>query len=155
MGLQRKSCTTVAGELKLPLNQALAIFNKAMRKFSDYFDRVCLSAIEQTMQEVNKNLEDTTISFRPTEVTLEEELKSGELEIRERQKRDRESLFDELGIANVIGGGDNNGKLSQYAIRATDEEWAERTMKLSNAKQIGIVSMKAPKRQVHLVGISP
>lgn len=149
MGLQRKNADTVSTELNLPRSQVLAIFNKSVRKFSDYFDRICASAIEDAMSEEHKNVEQATASFKPTPVTLEEEIKSGEQEIRERQKRDKESLFAELGISDVVNG-NKNGQLSQFAIKATDEEWEKttRNLKLSNAKSIGggIVSVKAPKR---------
>lgn len=146
-GLQRKTSNAVATELNLPASQVLAIFNKAIRKFSSYFDRICASAIEEAMKDEHKNIEAVKASLKPTAVSLEDEIKSGEQEIRERQKRDRESLFAELGISDVIEG-NKNGQLSQFAIKATDEEWAGtlRTLKLSNAKPIGIVSVKAPKR---------
>jgi hypothetical protein len=149
MGLQRKDSKTVSSELNLPLSQVLAFFNKAIRKFSDYFDRICASAIEDAMHDDHKNVEKATASLKPTAVSLEDEIKSGEQEIRERQKRDKESLFSELGISDMVNG-NNNGQLSQFAIKATDDEWAGtlRSLKLSNAKPIGIVSVKAPKRQV-------
>lgn len=151
LGLQHKSSSIVATELGLPLSQVLSLFNKAIRKFSEYFDRICASAIEEAMSEEHKNVEKATASLKPTSVTLEEELQSGEKEIRERQKRDREALFAELGISDVING-NKDGQLSQYAIKATDDEWAGtlRNLKLSNAKPIGIVSVKAPKRHVFL-----
>lgn len=127
MGLQRKNAGIVSSELKLPTNQVLAIFNKAIRKLSEYFDRICVSAIEAAMQETHKNVEAVIASLKPTTVSLEEEIKSGEQEIRERQKRDRASLFAELGISDVIAG-NHSGQLSQYAIKATDEEWAGKTL---------------------------
>jgi hypothetical protein len=65
MGLQRKSAEVMASELDIPLNQALALYNKALRKFSDYFDRICMSSIEQDVE--------TTSAFPPN-VIVEEEL---------------------------------------------------------------------------------
>ncbi|KAI6182608.1 RNA cytidine acetyltransferase [Aphelenchoides bicaudatus] len=143
LGLQRKNSNKVATELNLPVSQVLALFSKAIHKFSTYFDQMCVAAIEESMKDEHK----TVKSLKPTKVSLQEELKSGEQEVRQRQKRDRESLFAELGISDALSGNEK-GQLSQFAIKATDDEWAGtlRTLKLSNAKPIGIVSVKAPKR---------
>jgi len=51
MGLQRKTANMVAAELNLPVSQLLANFNKLIRKFTDYFDRICTTAIKKTMGE--------------------------------------------------------------------------------------------------------
>ncbi|KAI6207695.1 RNA cytidine acetyltransferase [Aphelenchoides besseyi] len=145
MGLQRKSADTTATELNLLNNQVMAHFNKAMRKLSDYFDRVCESAIEAEMN--GGKAESTIERLKPTSISLEDELKNAEQEIRARQDKDRQNLLTELGLGDVLTG-NKTGQLSQFAIKASDEEWAGalKNVKLSNAKTGGIVSIKAAKR---------
>ncbi|KAI6203059.1 RNA cytidine acetyltransferase [Aphelenchoides besseyi] len=146
MGLQRKSADITATELNLLNNQVMAHFNKAMRKLSDHFDRVCESAIEAEMND--GKVESTIERLKPTTISLEDELKNAEQEIRARQDKDRQNLLTELGLGDVLTG-NKTGQLSQFAIKASgNEEWAGalKNVKLSNAKTGGIVSIKAAKR---------
>jgi len=136
MGLQRKNADVVAAELGIPESQMLANFNKAMLKFSNHFDALCMSAIEESA-EVPMSAVDT---LYPTSTTLEEDLNAAEQEIRARQSRDKHNLLEELGI--------ERGQLSQFAIKASSDEWAGAlaSLRLTNARPGGILSIKAPKR---------
>lgn len=50
LGLQYKHIDIVSAELKLPASQALALFNKAMRKFTMYFKRIYEKDVERKMK---------------------------------------------------------------------------------------------------------
>lgn len=50
LGLQYKHIDTVSTELKLPASQALALFNKAVRKFTMYFKRIYEKDVEKKMK---------------------------------------------------------------------------------------------------------
>ena len=46
IGLQHKSIDAVSGELKLPVQQALALFNKMIKKVTKYFKNIYENEIE-------------------------------------------------------------------------------------------------------------
>ncbi|MFH4980783.1 hypothetical protein AB6A40_007492 [Gnathostoma spinigerum] len=50
LGLQHKSMTTLAAELDLPSNQLQALFNKAIRHLSEFFDSLCKEAIAERLE---------------------------------------------------------------------------------------------------------
>ena len=56
MGLQHKYIESVATELKLPISQALALFNKSIRKFTQYFKRMYEKDIEKGMKKAEKQV---------------------------------------------------------------------------------------------------
>lgn len=48
MGLQHKDVDQVSGELNIPVSQILALFNKAVRKFNNYFKKIYEEEIEKS-----------------------------------------------------------------------------------------------------------
>lgn len=54
LGLQYKPVDNVSEELKLPGSQSLALFNKAMRKFTNHFKSIYESDIEKTIKSKNR-----------------------------------------------------------------------------------------------------
>lgn len=62
MGLQHKYIETVSTELKLPVSQALALFNKAIRKFTQYFKKMYEMDIEKGMKKAEKKVIDLIVS---------------------------------------------------------------------------------------------
>lgn len=124
----------VAKELDLPVNQSFALLNKAIRRLSEYFDGVCKLAIEQQLTaNSNPNMAEIVKDLQPTVRSLEEDLREAESEIRERQEKDKQKLGRELGHLN-----------KQFAIRGTDEDWADAVghIDLNQAKG-GIISVKS------------
>lgn len=45
IGLQHKTVDVLVCELDLPANQILALFNKTIRRLSEYLDQLCLDAV--------------------------------------------------------------------------------------------------------------
>lgn len=110
------------------------VFNRiftGIRKLSDHFDRLCMSAIEA--KSTKSAVRD--VHMEPTARSLEEDLKEAEAEIKNRQKRDKEKLMQELGSS-----------LKEFAVKGADDDWqsALNDVNLSSAKKAsGIISIKS------------
>ena len=63
LGLQHKNMDTISGELKLPVSQALALFNKAMRKFTQHFKKIYQSDIEKDMKKKDGKVTRPHVTF--------------------------------------------------------------------------------------------
>ncbi|VDK71693.1 unnamed protein product [Gongylonema pulchrum] len=46
---KHKTVDTLVVELDVPANQLLALFNKAIRRLSEYLDQLCMDAVRQEM----------------------------------------------------------------------------------------------------------
>lgn len=135
IGLQRKSIDVLAKDLNIEHSQLMALFNKVMRKFSDYLDNLCKDSIEITTRDVS--------NLKPTERSLADELKHAENEIRLRQAKDKLNLQESLGLDSKM-----SGVLKQFAIKASEQEFEKAAQKihLAHAKG-GILSVKADTSQ--------
>uniref|UniRef100_A0A1I7Y929 RNA cytidine acetyltransferase n=1 Tax=Steinernema glaseri TaxID=37863 RepID=A0A1I7Y929_9BILA len=135
LGLQHKTVDDLVKELEMPANQVLALFSKTMRRFSDHFDSLCMNALEG--QIVKKKETNTSSGGGPEmeamPMSLEEDLREAEEDIKRRQKRDRAKLEKELGTS-----------FKEYAIKGSDEQWANAlsTVKLDHAKS-SIISVQS------------
>lgn len=71
-GLQHKTVDILVKELDLPANQLLALFNKAIRKLSEYLDQLCMDAVrhEIDVQQTNEHSADVT-SMQPVPISLD------------------------------------------------------------------------------------
>lgn len=103
------------------LVQIWAIHSKAIRKLADCFDSICEDAIRRQIEgekSANNKVGGTPGAeeelLRPLDVSLAEELDVAAKEIKERQKRDRETLMSQLG-----------GELSKYEITADQKDLEE------------------------------
>ncbi|VDK71774.1 unnamed protein product [Litomosoides sigmodontis] len=135
-GLQHKTVDVLVTELDLPANQLLALFNKAIRKLSEYLDQLCIDSVRQEIdgQETNEHSVDVA-SMQPVPISLDDELHDAAVEIRKRQERDRERLKEEIGR-----------ELKQYTIKGSEDDWASalQSTNLKTAKKIGtILSVKS------------
>ncbi|OQS05481.1 N-acetyltransferase 10 [Thraustotheca clavata] len=105
IGLQHQSVDNLTSELNVPSNQLLALFNKAVRKFSNAFQSILESEVEATI-EAPKEVK----TMAPTELTLEEDLADAKEQALKKLKQ--KEMLDSLN-------------LSQYAVRGDDAEWAK------------------------------
>ncbi|VDK79127.1 unnamed protein product [Onchocerca ochengi] len=140
IGLQHKTVDVLVTELDLPANQLLALFNKAIRKLSEYLDQICMDAVRQEIdsQEINEHSADVT-SMQPVPISLDDELHEAAVEIKKRQDRDRARLKEEIGR-----------ELKQYAIKGSEDDWtnALQSTDLKTAKKIGtILSVKSSRTE--------
>lgn len=71
-GLQHKTVDVLVTELDLPANQLLALFNKAIRKLSEYLDQLCMDAVQQEIdgQRTSEHSVDAT-SMQPVPISLD------------------------------------------------------------------------------------
>ncbi|VBB26061.1 unnamed protein product [Acanthocheilonema viteae] len=144
-GLQHKTMDVLVAELDLPVNQLLALFNKAIRKLSEYLDQLCMDAIRQEIdgQETSEHSVDAT-SMQPIPISLDDELHEAAVEIKKRQDRDRARLKEEIGR-----------ELKQYTIKGSEDDWANalQSTNLKTAKKIGtILSVKSSRTESKSVG---
>ncbi|PAV84600.1 hypothetical protein WR25_26277 [Diploscapter pachys] len=132
-GLQHKTANQAGEELGIPQNQIWAIHSKAIRKLSDCFDSICEDAIRRQIEgEKIANKVGGTEEMRPLDVSLAEELDVAAKEIKERQKRDRETLMSQLG-----------GELSKYEITADQKDLEEAFGNVNMKFSKSIVSVKS------------
>jgi len=108
IGLQQRELEDAEKALNLPAAQALALFNKSMRRIF-----ACLQAAETSRAEAELPANDSTAlratvaAMAPHPVSLEEEMAEGAREVlREQQK----ALVEALDVR-------------RYAIKGTDDEW--------------------------------
>uniref|UniRef100_A0A914UPD7 Possible tRNA binding domain-containing protein n=1 Tax=Plectus sambesii TaxID=2011161 RepID=A0A914UPD7_9BILA len=133
VGLQHKSVDVLSKELDLPVNQLLAMFNKAMRKFSDNFNSICESAIEQRSRQPKEYAKN---QFQPTPVSLQDDLNDAAEEIEQRQERDRKKVREEISV-----------NLKQFAIRGTEDDWVSALNDIDlKATKSGLLSVKSQRK---------
>ncbi|CAH6719029.1 RNA cytidine acetyltransferase [[Candida] jaroonii] len=131
IGLQHKNIDDIAKELNLPNNQAMAMFAKIIRKFSNHFRNILNKSIEEAMPV----LEDESVKKLEGEFENFETVNNDDL-----QKEGEEVLSDlKLKQRELI----NALNLDKYAI-ADDENWSND--KLDKViKGNGVVSVKNDK----------
>jgi len=121
LGLQRKTIEQVEGELDLPVNQALALFVKSIRKISKRLMDIQKSALEAelpppptshgTEDRRTLNAAEALEKMKPVEVTIDDELREAGDEVnRELREKQREMI--------------NSLDLSKYAIDTDSADWA-------------------------------
>merc|ERR1712137_94206 len=132
LSLQRKSVGELMVEFKLQSNQVLAMFNKAIRKFTAFFNKLEEQAISDTIPSAptaTSSLPDGPLA-QSLDEELEEEAKQVTKELDSTQKKILESLTD--------------GSLGQYAIGANEKQWRD---SLKGGKMVSNVSIKSSKRK--------
>ncbi|KAM6960650.1 RNA cytidine acetyltransferase [Aplochiton taeniatus] len=128
VGLQHKSVDQLEKEIDLPSSQLMGLFNRLVRKFIQFFNRIQEKAIEIEMSESKD------ISMEPTVRTLNDDLNEAAKEFEEKHKQDMEKIKDL--------------ELVQYQIRGDDDEWDQVLKTAGNAAIISIKSDKKRKRDV-------
>ncbi|KAG9120419.1 hypothetical protein FRC07_004102 [Ceratobasidium sp. 392] len=115
LGLQRKTVEEVESELDIPVNQALALFVKAVRKICTKLQGLHKDAlgedIPQQPQEVQQKGKDAT-NWQPLSQTVEEELQEAGDEATKQLRAAQREMIDALD-------------LSKYAIDHTSADWAQ------------------------------
>uniref|UniRef100_A0A0N5ADA8 RNA cytidine acetyltransferase n=1 Tax=Syphacia muris TaxID=451379 RepID=A0A0N5ADA8_9BILA len=141
LGLQHKSVDTMVKELDLPSNQLLALFNKAIRRISAYFDEICKDAIRQQMEDNDssrhKNAADHAQDMERMPISLEEELQDAANEVKKKQEEERNALREEIAR-----------NFEQYTIKGSEDDWANalKDVDLHTVKKgSGLLSVKSAK----------
>eukprot|EP01098_Paradermamoeba_levis_P010739 TRINITY_DN4523_c0_g2_i1.p1 TRINITY_DN4523_c0_g2~~TRINITY_DN4523_c0_g2_i1.p1 ORF type:complete len:965 (-),score=326.48 TRINITY_DN4523_c0_g2_i1:44-2938(-) len=147
MGLQHKSVDTIADELKCPSTQLLALFNKSIRKFSNYFRGIVESTVESSLipnqQEANK---EKLRSMAPLDNNLDDDLEEAGTQVTKRLQQKASEADDEgekkKSPVDLLG----SINLSQYAISGTERDWNE-ALKSGGSKVPAVLSVKGMKRK--------
>ncbi|VDK25673.1 unnamed protein product [Anisakis simplex] len=77
IGLQHKTVDDLIKELDIPTNQVLALFNKSIRKMSEYLDGICMQNISNKIFVNNNSSQQVEgastsgASMQPTAISLE------------------------------------------------------------------------------------
>lgn len=129
LGLQHKTVDTLAKELDLPTTQLLGLFNRIIRKFIQYLNKITENFIETTMMKIEGNNE--TVQLNPINgKSLYDELENAAKELKAKQKAELEKLKKE--------------NLEQYAIKGTEADW---NVALSEKKSKNLISIKSGEKR--------
>lgn len=132
MGLQNKTVDEIVNEIRLPANQVLAMFNKAIRKISINLR----SVVEQ--DEKSKLLSDSAVAKaerriegmkQVTQQTLEEDTREGSNEaLSTLHSQER----------NISGGILLDAELVKYAVKGTEAQWEEALQNATASERSGM-----------------
>ncbi|QRV88933.1 GNAT family acetyltransferase [Ceratobasidium sp. AG-Ba] len=115
LGLQRKTVEEVESELDIPVNQALALFVKAVRKICTKLQNLHKEAlgadIPENPQQVQQKGKDAN-NWQPLTQTVEEELQEAGDEATKQLRAAQREMIDALD-------------LSKYTIDHTSADWAQ------------------------------
>jgi len=140
MGLQRKGVDELVAELSLPVNQVLAMFNKAVKKMSMAFHNLLVEEESKDLVPGGKGGED---GLKKAEAnvrrirdvvgqTLEEEETEGAavamdaLEKRQQASGEQKPKAKNSGVTGTrLPAEINDPEIMKYALKGTDEDWAK------------------------------
>ncbi|XP_014486431.1 PREDICTED: N-acetyltransferase 10-like [Dinoponera quadriceps] len=130
LGLQHKTVDKLAEELNLPSSQLLGLFNRTVRKSTQYLHSIAEKHLENIMM-TKKSSVNSQVKVDPSGAqNLHEELESAAKELKIKQKEELEKLRKE--------------NLEQYAIKGSEAEW---TSTLSGKQSKNLVSIKTGEKR--------
>lgn len=134
IGLQRKSVDDLQKELDLPSSQILGLFNKILRKSTQFLNGLVEAEIEKSILP-----ERSVVHMEPTRQSLKQELAEVEKDFQGKKKKEMEKL--------------KNIDLSQYEITGSNEEWSTTLGKTKSLSNVSIQSTeeKRSKRKSTIV----
>jgi N-acetyltransferase 10 len=139
IGLQHKEIEQVEEELQLPVSQILGLFNRAIRKLTNF-----LKAVEE--KEVEKKLalpEKQTTQMNPLSQTLDDELNQAAKKVESGQKKQMKKLTGEMK------------SLNQYSIKGSEDDWDKVLNSDKGRKTLVSIKTIEPKRALPTEESSP
>jgi N-acetyltransferase 10 len=112
IGLQHKSVTDLEKELSVPSNQILALFNKAMRKISNWLRGILEHSVREEMAESLAEKRSKTSAMTPLRQSLASEVSEGGKEAQSELKAKQAEMLAALD-------------LQKYAIGGNDDDWSK------------------------------
>jgi N-acetyltransferase 10 len=147
IGLQRKTVSDIAGELNLQSNQILALFNKTVRKLSEFLHAIEERAVDESMPSAN-----APATMKPLAQSLDSDLLDAQREAHAVLRRHDESDDDDDDDDESDDDDDDDDDapstslrgldMEQYAIHADDSQFSNID---SAALERGRVSLKRAK----------
>ncbi|XP_053976648.1 RNA cytidine acetyltransferase [Hylaeus volcanicus] len=130
LGLQHKNVDKLTEELDLPSSQLLALFNRIIRKFVQYLNKIAENFIEITMIKNESNNEN--VQLNPINgQSLHDELETAAKDLKAKQKAELDKLKRE--------------NLEQYAIKGSEADWKDA---LSGKKSKSLISVKSSEKRI-------
>ncbi|ODN05444.1 N-acetyltransferase 10, partial [Orchesella cincta] len=116
LGLQHKTVDDLAKELDFPATQLLGLFNRTIRKFLDFINKILESAISNQLDTLDTA--ERTSGMQPMAQSLSKELNKAEKELKKKQNAELLKLKDD--------------DLSQFAIKGSNEDWTQALNPVAN-----------------------
>ncbi|CAH1104051.1 unnamed protein product [Psylliodes chrysocephalus] len=129
LGLQHKTVDALALELDLPATQLLGLFNRLMRRCSQYLNSALEDDIEKTLLP-RKDADD--LNMTPVAKSMQDELEEAAKELKKKQKKELQKL--------------KNENLEQFAIKGGEDEWEK---VLTGKGKKSIVTVKSGEKRMH------
>jgi N-acetyltransferase 10 len=138
LGLQFRLIEALEKEIKLPVSQLLAMFIKAIRKFSQAYRNVAITEIEAAENDAGEDaaavgqkraIEDLG-AWEPTEKPLEADLDEAADDATKRLKLKQRELINSLD-------------LDQYKIAGNEEDWTKEISKKKNNLSGSVLNIAA------------
>lgn len=129
LGLQHKTVDDLAKELDLPSSQLLGLFNRLIRRCSQYLTGALEEDIERQLVPRN-NAKD--VNMTPVAQSVHDELEQAANELKKKQKKELEKL--------------KNENLEQFAIKGGEDEWEK---SLTGKGKKSIITIKSGEKRVH------
>ncbi|XP_022238453.1 RNA cytidine acetyltransferase-like [Limulus polyphemus] len=127
LGLQYKSVDTIAQELDLPTTQILGLFNRAVRRISQFLSSIMEKSVEETL------LSSKDIVLNPVTQSIDQELEEAAKEICAKQEQEKRKL--------------KHVNFSQYSIKGSEHEW-QKALQSSSKTLVSIKSIiKKPEEE--------
>lgn len=120
VGLQHKSMDALTGEISLPINQILAMFNKGVRKISIALNDIVEESEKAKLMTNEERAKAEKKASRLNDVTyqtLDEDAEEG--------AKDAMSTLQQSNISNLPSDVANDGDIMQYAVKGSDADWAK------------------------------
>eukprot|EP00795_Rhopilema_esculentum_P004679 gene4679-20963_t len=133
IGLQHKRVDELEKELDLPGSQILGLFNRMMKKVTQYLNGIVEKEVEQSLAPRK------SIIMEPTAKSLDKELDEAEKEFKEKQKQEMEKL--------------KSIDFTEFAISGNEQEWNKA---LGKTKKLGNISIgRIMKRRLSSASLRP
>ncbi|XP_057659508.1 RNA cytidine acetyltransferase isoform X1 [Diorhabda carinulata] len=129
LGLQHKTVDDLSKELDLPSSQLLGLFNRLIRRCSQYLTGAVEEDIEKRFLPIKNTGE---VNMTPVAQSVQDELEEAAKELKKKQKKELEKL--------------KNENLEQFAIKGGEDEWAK---SLTGKGKKSIVTIKSGEKRVH------
>jgi N-acetyltransferase 10 len=146
MGLQNKSVEDLTAELGLPINQVLAMFNKAVKKMSLAFHTLLVEEESRGLLggDALKEAESKAQKIRDVVgQTLEEDTAEGATQAMEALTK---SQVPNSGVTGTRMAPEiSDPEIMKYALKGTDEEWASALKEKGDSVDEGTIQIKSTK----------
>jgi len=135
MGLQCKSIEESAREMNLQVNQVLALFQKSIRKISQFFRSLQEQEVASALPVLSNGSTNKILNSKEaSEKSLNEELEEAEEEVKQEARRKRKELLKE------------EEELSQYSLSGKDVNFEKAlSNRRDNGKIPSVISVKKSK----------